>query len=210
MEKLAPKGNTYYDKRAEHYERKRKKQPWWHVEQQEMQTLLDTLPKGISVLDVPFGTGRFVPYYRERGYQISGLDASGHMVDAARTALGDEAYYDCFVCVGDAAKLRYPNGAFDLLVSTRFLRDIVTFGMAKQMLKEFARVTRRWAIIQLGEAPEGGEMPTDDETMAGRMSRQMVDDLLITHGFRPVERRLVATGEDGNRIHHILCERLPN
>ncbi len=175
-----------------------------------MQTLLDTLPKGISVLDVPFGTGRFVPYYRERDYQISGLDASGHMVDAARKALGDEAFYDCFVCIGDAAKLRYPDGAFDLLVSTRFLRDIVTFGPAKQMLKEMARVTRRWAIIQLGEAAEGGEMPNDDETMAGRMSRQMVDDLLMAHGFRPIERRLVATGEDGNRIHHILCERLPN
>ncbi|THD82849.1 class I SAM-dependent methyltransferase [Aliigemmobacter aestuarii] len=205
--RLAPKGDTYYNQRAENYEARRKRQAWWHVEQTEMEALLNGLPEGLSVLDVPFGTGRFVPYYAARGFRISGLDASGQMIDAARKALGPDLFRRCHCSVGDASALPFDDASFDLLVSTRFLRDIVTFGAAKAMLAEFARVTRRYAIIQLGVNTAGDEDVADDEVMAGRMSRTSVEALLRDHGFMPVDFRCVKTDES-EEVHHILCHRV--
>ncbi|MCL3883898.1 hypothetical protein [Marivita sp. GX14005] len=62
------KGDRYYGGTAAKYDQVRQKQAWWHIEQEALGSLLDTLPKGLSVVDIPFGTGRFVPHYLERGF----------------------------------------------------------------------------------------------------------------------------------------------
>lgn len=206
MNMQRPKGDTYYNERADNYEKRRKKQGWWHVEQEHMQALLDMLPRGLSVVDIPFGTGRFVPYYAERGYKISGLDSSGHMIDAARRALGN-LFDDCHCSIGDAARLPFEDEKFDLLVSTRFLRDIVTFDVAKRALAEFSRVTKKYAIIQLGQNAHGDTPLTDADVMAGKMSEEKVTRLLADNKFQIMERRLVKDDEEG-LIHHILCEKI--
>ena len=82
-----PKGDTYYKEIASKYEDKRKKQAWGHVEQDQMAQLLDQLPDGMSVVDIPFGTGRFVPMYRKKGFEIAGLDASEDMISTAQKIL---------------------------------------------------------------------------------------------------------------------------
>lgn len=206
MNMQRPKGDTYYNDRADNYEKRRKKQGWWHVEQEGMLALLDMLPQGLSVVDIPFGTGRFVPYYVERGYKISGLDSSGHMIDAARRSLG--ALFDhCHCSIGDAARLPFEDERFDLLVSTRFLRDIITYDVAKRALAEFSRVTKKYAIIQLGQNANGDTPLTDADVMAGKMSEEKVTQLLADNKFRIMERRLVKDDEEG-LIHHILCEKM--
>ncbi len=206
MEKKKPKGDSYYGKRAANYEKRRLKQDWWHVEQREMRALLDGLPRDLKVVDIPFGTGRFVPYYVEFGYNIHGLDASDQMLGAAKDALG-ALYKKCSLQTGDAAHLPFVDGEFDLLVSTRFLRDIVVYEAARKMLAEFSRVTSRYAIIQLGEDPSGHADPDEDEVMGSRMSRAAVDTLLQDIGLRVLDRRLVLENIDGGDIHHILCEK---
>ncbi len=175
--KQRPKGNSYYNKRAETYEKRRKRQPWWQVEQDQMAELLAEMPDGLSVVDIPFGTGRFVADYLAKDFKVSGLDASDHMLVAAKDALGDD-YEHCTCVVGDAADLPYADGQFDMLVSTRFLRDIVTFGAAKKMLAEFARVTRKYAILQLGHSFPKLGYPEDDDVMAGRLTKDQLKALL--------------------------------
>jgi len=203
--KQRPKGNSYYNKRAETYEKRRRKQPWWQVEQDQMAELLAGLPDGLSVVDIPFGTGRFVADYLGKDFKVSGLDASDHMLAAAKDALGDD-YERCTCVVGDAADLPYEDGQFDLLVSTRFLRDIVTFAQAKNMLAEFARVTNRFAILQLGHSFPKLGYPDDDDVMAGRMTEAQVIALLAKHGLDAKEWRLVKDDGEG-KISHILCEK---
>ena len=205
--KKQPKGDRYYNDTAFRYERKRMRQDWWHVEQREMRSLLDTLPTELSVVDVPFGTGRFVPFYAELGYKIAGLDVSYDMLAAAKQALGEELYDQCTCVTGDAAKLPYADEQFNLIVSTRFLRDIVLFGTAKTMLAEMARVTSRYAIIQLGEDPNGHRTPDDDEVMGSHMSRDAVDALLLANGLHAIKRRHVKDMDDGGEIYHVLCEK---
>lgn len=206
LKQTAPKGDTYYKGRAQNYEKRRLKQGWWHVEQREMKSLLESLPRGLKVVDIPFGTGRFVPYYDELGYKISGLDASADMIGAAKELLGP-LYDKCACTVGDAMDLPYKDGAFDLVVSTRFLRDIVTFGMAKTMLSEMARVTSKYAIIQLGNDFKGGRMPEDDEVMGGNLSKAGIDKLLKGYGLKVMDRRLVLSEPEVGELYHILCEK---
>ena len=201
-----PKGDSYYNNRAANYDKRRSRQEWWHVEQREMKSLLDGLPQDMNVVDIPFGTGRFVPYYDELSHTVFGLDASNEMLAAAKKSLG--VLFDKCTCVtGTAAKLPFADGQFDLLVSTRFLRDIVVFADAQAMLAEFARVTSKYAIIQLGEHPDTHRRPDDNEVMGSVMSRTAVTRMLSGVGLKVIDRRLVKTNDDGGEIYHILCEK---
>ncbi|PUB12836.1 class I SAM-dependent methyltransferase [Yoonia sediminilitoris] len=203
------KGDRYYGKTASDYETVRSKQPWWGVEQREMQTLLDKLPRDLSVVDIPFGTGRFVPYYLERGYKVHGLDASDAMLDTASEILGAQ-YAQCKTEVGLSTALPFADNEFDLLVSTRFLRDIILFRDVKTTMAEFSRVTKSYAIIQLGinlTAPF--EIPPDDEKMSSRMSMEQTEDFLLEYGFIVTDSRFVKGVRDQtSEIRHLLCKKL--
>lgn len=209
MKKTGAKGDSYYGKVAENYEKRRKKQAWWGVEQQEMAALLDTLPHGLSVVDIPFGTGRYVPLYLERGYQVSGLDASIEMLNAAARSLGAD-FQACRVSTGSAMNLNYPDGHFDLLVSTRFLRDIIVASDAVLALKEFARVTSRYAILQLGQHTSAEGEPVDQgQVLGSRLSEEGNAALLAEAGFKAVDKRLVKSDPDDNsEIYNFLCEKI--
>lgn len=202
------KGDRYYGDTAVNYDAVRKKQPWWQVEQREMASLLDMLPRDLNVVDIPFGTGRFVHDYLARGFTVFGLDASADMLKAAQAALGDD-YDRCQTRTGLSTDLPFEDGQFDLLVSTRFLRDIILFRDVKKTLSEFARVTRRHAILQLGvRVVEPFVIPPDDERMGSRMSWAQTDAMLGEYGFRRVDQRFVkGTADKSSEIHHILCEK---
>lgn len=202
------KGDRYYGNAAARYEKKRKKQDWWHVEQTEMQALLAELPDGLSVVDIPFGTGRFVPYYLAKNFKVAGLDASHEMLASAKASLGED-YDRCTAITGSAMNLPYADGQFDMLVSTRFLRDIILFADAKKALAEFVRVAKTHLIIQIGEAIEGGRVPDEDETWHSSMSAEMNRELLAANGLEIVSKRLVKSDpEDNSAIHHILCRKV--
>lgn len=203
------KGDRYYGDTAEKYDAVRKQQPWWQTEQDEMKSLLGMLPRDLSVVDIPFGTGRFVLDYLERGFTVFGLDASEDMLKAAQTALGQD-YEKCTAVTGLSTALPFADGQFDLLVSTRFLRDIILYRDVKTTMAEFARVTKGFAILQLGvRVVEPFEMPPENERMGSRMSWEQTDALLQTYGFRRMETRMVkGTRDKTSEIHHILCERV--
>lgn len=205
----AVKGDSYYGKVAENYELRRAKQSWWQVEQQQMAELLEQLPRGLKVLDVPFGTGRFVPLYLERGFEVHGLDASDAMIAQAGRQLGKQ-FKHCTTVTGTATALPFEDASFDLLVSTRFLRDIIPFADAKQALAEFARVTSGHAIIQLGQTTGAKTAePAEDEAMGSQLTARQLRHLLAEVGFQTVEKRLVkADPEDASEIYHILCKKL--
>ena len=203
----SPKGDSYYSRRARNYTIRRSKQAWWPVEQEEMKNLLETLPKGLKVLDMPFGTGRFAEFYAERGFDIHGLDISVDMLATAAAELGD-LYKQCTCKTGDARQLPYEDEEFDLVVSCRFLSDIIIFGDAKIAIKELHRVTKKHAILQLSENPKEHIEPADSEIMGNLMARENVEALLLSLGFKLIERRLVRTSDVAGEIYHMLFEKV--
>lgn len=178
-----PKGDVYYGDNAELYDAERAHTKRWAREQAAVKDYLDRLPKGLKILDVPLGTGRYLPFYFERGDSVVGLDSSHAMIDVARRRAGDKA--DTLeTVVGDATNLPFEDGAFDLVVSTRFLRHILPFSLARKSLAEMARVTRSHAIIELGCNDWRSHFVSESKPPRDRMSYADTVKLLESHGFR--------------------------
>jgi len=192
----APTGDVYHGGQAENYLKKRTKQDYWHLEQRVVRDLLAELPDGLSVLDVPFGTGRFVPYYLEKRMTVYGLDSSEDMLQVARRVL-ERDYLKCNLELGDAQRLPYGANSFDLVVCFRFLSHVVSFDQARAILLELNRVARWKALIQLrvrrGDAsPVRG--PLGAQPMGERLYLAALTRLLEASAFRvtktvPLENR---------------------
>jgi len=181
----APIGDTYYGSRAEDYLAKRHQQEYWHLEQKQIVKMLSQLPKGSSVLDVPFGTGRFVKDYLQNEFNVTGLDASEDMLKVAKKELG-ELFNKINVSVGDATQLPYPDQSFDYVVCIRFLTHIVNYEQARAVLREFRRITRNQLILQLrmrlNKCPPT-EFPKPDQQIGDRLNQNQLKDLLGEFGF---------------------------
>ncbi len=132
---------------ARNYLTKRLKQEMWHKEQELMSDLLDAQPDGIKVLDVPFGTGRFVGMFQKKGMIIFGIDISEDMLETAKEELG-EAYNECHIEVGSADALPYDDSSFDLVVCFRFL-GLLPYAVAREVLSEIRRVSRGDVIVRV-------------------------------------------------------------
>jgi SAM-dependent methyltransferase len=185
-----PAGDSYYGDRAENYLATRLKQEYWHQEQEVFKEILSEFPSERRVLDVPFGTGRFVPFYLEKQMEIHGLDSSQDMVEVARRDLGAD-FAHCKVEIADAMALPYEDEYFDMLVSFRFLSHIVSAVQARLILREFHRVCREHLIVQLrvrrDDAPPI-DPPKDGETLGDRLTYDQLEKELLNAGFR-IERR---------------------
>jgi SAM-dependent methyltransferase len=97
------------------------------------------LGEGSSVLDVGCGAGRFCRLVAERGFHVSGLDATAAFIDIARERVPSAAF-----TVGTMEALPYPDESFDLV--TGFNSFFIADDMAGA-LREAARVARPGAAI---------------------------------------------------------------
>jgi len=88
-------------------------------------------PPPRRLLDVGCGEGRLGAMYRERGYEVVGVDASPRLVEAARER--HEAV------LGDAAALPFGDASFDLVTMFMSLHD---FDEPAAAVAEAARVLR--------------------------------------------------------------------
>jgi ubiquinone/menaquinone biosynthesis C-methylase UbiE len=106
------------------------------------------LAPGIErVLDLPCGTGRFTGSLARTGLLVAGADISIDMMRRAATTPTDTGagriagYVDA-----DAEALPFADGAFDCVVSIRFMMHVDP-ATRHRMLREFRRVAARWAIV---------------------------------------------------------------
>lgn len=205
-------GDTYYGEQAESYLERRRDQPSWQAEQAVMQDLLGRLPDGLSVLDVPFGTGRFVPYYHEKRMKVFGLDASADMIGAARRVLG-EAFESCEIRTGDARALPYADDSFDVVVSFRFLQTMVGTAETPIVLRELHRVSRATSILELKVRKDHVPRPSrrPEEPMTFQLSDAEIRELLDDVGF--VVRDMVVIAPPDSKYRELatkcayLCEK---
>jgi ubiquinone/menaquinone biosynthesis C-methylase UbiE len=202
-----PTGDTYYGDRAAQYDERRMVLPTWQAEQTAMKHLLSDLPDGLAVLDVPFGTGRFVPLYMEREMEISGLDGSEEMIAQALSKYPD-ALEGADVRIGTSTALPWPDGSFDLTVCFRFLSQIVSFGDAKRSLEEQVRVTRRYAIVEFAarDRPRRGRQPLDSSRLGDQLTDGQLRQLLDASSLRVLRMERVEQS-DHTQVCVYLCEK---
>lgn len=111
-----------------------------------------------SVLDCPFGTGRWIDWYRKADGPIVGLDISGDMLAVARGKLQDDPMPNLLLRQEDifAADLsEYRALGIDLIVCTRFL-NWISKERVEQVLAKFASLEAPHAIIGVSVRPSAG------------------------------------------------------
>lgn len=109
---------------------------------------------GERVLDIACGTGNTALAARARGAVVTGLDLTPELLASAKRRAVEEGYADIAWREGDAERLPFPDGAFDVVVSSCGLM----FAPDQQTVaNEVARVTRRGGRIAIQAwSGEGG------------------------------------------------------
>jgi SAM-dependent methyltransferase len=143
---------------AEEYVTRRASQSTWGWEQEQVRAWVAGRPAGSSVLDVPFGSGRYVPLYRARGLKVRGCDISADMIALAKRELG-RVFDECDVHVADAEDMRrLAVGAVDAVLCSRFIQWLPELQIVDRILAEFARVAREELFLQL-HLPAAADRP---------------------------------------------------
>lgn len=205
--KSLPVGDIFYGDFITGYEAKRSAKEAWQLELAALVRLLSDFQSGTQVLDVPYGTGRFIAEYIKRGMNVTGVDISPEMFEEARRTHG-ELLDNCQLVVGSSVTLPFEDNSFDLVVSFRFLSGIVNSGAALDSLKEFARVAQH-GIFQLKCRPEQLppiKSPASNEKLSKRYYRRDYDDIFSACGWRVESSIQIDEDLRGNRWA-FLCVR---
>ena len=107
---------------------------------------LASIPKDSKILDMPVGTGRMSYYMRSIGYHnITCADISEDMIHVASNILNPKKTIKFYQT--DAENTLFPNGAFDVIVSIRFMGHIPR-EIRINILREMSRICHGIIIIE--------------------------------------------------------------
>ena len=95
-----------------------------------------------TALDLPCGTGRLVPLFRERGIREFGADISFAMMSRARRKFGDQIR----VLRCDAIAIPLADASVDAVFAIRFFFHL-DHPTRQEVLREMGRVSRRWLVL---------------------------------------------------------------
>jgi ubiquinone/menaquinone biosynthesis C-methylase UbiE len=146
----APHGSRkFHGEIATGYDAKREQDPKWQIEQRVIEEMLSDLPPGTTVLDLPVGTGRFIPFYGKQGLFLLGVDRSQDMLAEAAKKI-EAAKVSGELHVGDILDTKLRDKVVDVTVNCRITRWIMgdhgPQGIIR-MLEEMQRVTRQRIIL---------------------------------------------------------------
>lgn len=134
----------YHGALAQGYDAKREQSPKWLLEQRTIEDMLSDLPQRTIVLDCPVGTGRFLPFYVDKGFEIVGMDISADMLKEAAKKV-DPARAKGYLEIGDVRNTGLPDKSVDCAVNCRITRWLSPED-CKKMMREMQRVSRKRII----------------------------------------------------------------
>jgi ubiquinone/menaquinone biosynthesis C-methylase UbiE len=180
-----------YDDRAPEYDSGWRARLHHEISERTADLAVATTASAGRVLDVGCGTGYLLRTLARRypdARQLCGIDAAPQMIATASTFEGDDRLS---FTVGVAEKLGYPDGSFDLVVSTTSF-DHWTDQQAG--LAECARVLRPGGHLVLVDQFSRLLLPTVATSRRGKArTRGRATALLLRAGFRsPQWHRLYA------------------
>jgi ubiquinone/menaquinone biosynthesis C-methylase UbiE len=136
----------YHGAIAAGYDAKRESDPKWIIEQQIITGMLDDLPPHTLVFDCPVGTGRFLPFYIEKGFTFIGMDLSLDMLRQAGAKvqpLATRATGE--LRQGDVRQTGMADKSVDVAVNCRITRWLSPQD-CQTMIREMQRVARQRII----------------------------------------------------------------
>ena len=127
----------------------------WRTAENSAAYLLDHLRPGQELLDVGCGPGTITLGLAARVApgRVVGVDASGEVIAAARAAATDAGATNVSLLTGDAYRLQFGEGTFDVVHAHQVLQHLSSPVSA---LTEMARVLRPGGILAVRDGDYGG------------------------------------------------------
>ncbi len=193
---------TYHGENAYNYLNTRLKEKAWHKEQEIMVELLSEIQDNSTVLDVPFGTGRYVNLYLKKNMSIYGLDISIDMLNEAKNILGN-SYNQCNVSIGSADYLPYDDESFDLVVCSRFFQHL-TLDMALRTLIELKRVAKSKIYLNM-RTKKGFFSALDvDQKLSRKICEKDLINIFNTFGLKVLKKRIIEVKKSNVATFYVL------
>jgi ubiquinone/menaquinone biosynthesis C-methylase UbiE len=118
---------------ARDYDKERMRRSLWSFEDVAVRAMF-LGRKNLRLLDVPVGTGRFLPLFEELGFTVTGLDSAPDMLtEAAKRGT------NATLALGDAFALPFRDKSFDVAFCCR-LFHLITHKDVPILLDELSRV----------------------------------------------------------------------
>src|SRR5690554_55153 len=172
--------DKYYGRQATGYDAQRMHRPDWPLEQKAVEDFVEDGP----VLDCPCGTGRYVQIYKDKGLDVTGVDASADMIAEAR-----KKHPDFKAHVGSILDLPFGDKSFKTAVCSRLLNWLYPEDMGRA-IDELRRVADT-LIFSIRTGDKGHHKHQANYTHSE-------DDLLLAvNGLHMAERRVIHQAIDG-------------
>lgn len=136
----------YDDKVAASYDLDRVGEAHWQAEHSVVEEFVARHRLG-RVLDLPVGTGRFLPLYREADLVV-GADISESMLRVSKERIGQLGMTGVELLRGDAMRLPFPDNMFDSVLCFRLVH-LLPPQIVPALFNELARVARGRILLQL-------------------------------------------------------------
>jgi SAM-dependent methyltransferase len=194
MRELADKVVAHYERHARAWDTDRNSADWidkpWH------DRFAAALPAGATILDLGCGSGAPVArYFVERGFRVTGVDASPAMIAMCRERLPGAEFL-----VGDMRSLALGRRFDGVLASDSF------FHLAPEdqrgMFEVFARHSAASAVLMFNTGPSFGEAVGSyrgDPLYHASLSAADYEALLANIGFNVVTHRVEDWESGGGR-----------
>jgi len=195
-------GRVYFGRTAKEYDQRRDDDQW-RGEEKAFRELIselkqqETLGDTIRILDMPCGTGRWLPFLEDFGGVYYGVDISKDMISEAQQKASKISFETKFVESGWKDFSEYVPARFDLVICTRFLGHWNKHSVRK--------------IIDTLAAKVGNSFILQVRVNNSILQRNCEKASILLSGPRTVRRKLKKSGRltrshDRNAIMKMLAE----
>ena len=162
---------------AKLYNKNRTSSVKWKREQKIMEKIISNFSPNSTILDLPIGTGRLLPFYESWNHKVYGVDISTDMLEeTSKASKGMNTNVD--LIEGNIEKIPLPDNSVDYVVCMR-LFNLVPISTVEIGLKEFCRVSRDRIFFQVRVVEDIGlikliaKMVLDYRTQINRLLHQV-------------------------------------
>ena len=166
------KASKEYDQRRFH---KAKGRLFHALEWEQIELVINKLTKGARVLEVGFGSGRFIRLLGEKGFLVWGVEPSHTMLEISSDKCRN--LKNVTLALGEGAKLDFPDSSFDFVYSIRVTNQTESKDYAFIMINEMIRVAKPDGYVLIEFV--NNERPFKKKTKTVRLSFAEIEQLAM-------------------------------
>lgn len=208
-------GDRFREEVAKKYIDDRIKAPLWGKEEIALREALGDVADGSQLIEIAFGTGRFLRFYESRNFSVTAVEPSLDMIKTGLDYFEDKfAFSNIPILLSSAMAISLPHSNYDAVVSMRFVGCILTMSDTRKCLLEMARLVKSNGVVvfdlNVRRRNFLDDTEIDEESVIGyQLSRRQVEKFLATASLEPIKTYNHETKKEFER-NIFVCKRCPN